>query len=92
MVSLIQEYLLRYNLIDTLDVLQKEIMSQSTHHDNICESEILQVIYIKILKAFDGGDQETFFALWNKFLPLNIRLRDDYAKNLEFYIQVYSWN
>lgn len=52
MVSLIQEYLLRYNLIDTLDVLQKEIMSQSTHHDNICESEILRVIYIKNIEGF----------------------------------------
>lgn len=30
-----------------------------------------------------------FFMLWNKYLPYNLRMKDENTKKLEFYIQIY---
>ncbi|CAD8138595.1 unnamed protein product [Paramecium octaurelia] len=81
-ISLIQEYLVRYQLLNTLDTLSKELasgqMGAETYH---LDSELLEY--------FDKGQYEMFFMLWNKYLPYNLRMKDDDAKKLEFYIQIY---
>lgn len=30
-----------------------------------------------------------FFAMWNRYLPYNLRMKDEEAKKLEFYLQIY---
>jgi hypothetical protein len=43
----------------------------------------------ELIQLFEKGECEGFFILWNKYLPYNTRNRDDFAKKLEFYIQIH---
>lgn len=89
-VSLIQEYLLKYNLLNTLDILQRELLSGRAVESVHLEGDLLQVCsWDAILQLFERGEQELFFVQWNKYLPYNLRMKDESAKKLEFYIQIY---
>lgn len=41
------------------------------------------------MKNYDKGDYEQFFTLWNKYVPFNVRNKDETAKKLEFYVQIH---
>ncbi|KAM3134803.1 hypothetical protein pb186bvf_013128 [Paramecium bursaria] len=81
-VSVVQEYLLRYNLLQTLETLQREILNGQMGQDS-------GRLDCDLLEFFEKGEQELFFAQWNKYIPYAARMRDEQIKKLEFYIQIY---
>mmetsp|Transcript_25499 Transcript_25499/g.22507 ORF Transcript_25499/g.22507 Transcript_25499/m.22507 type:complete len:117 (+) Transcript_25499:255-605(+) len=43
----------------------------------------------QLLEAFDKGHRENFFNKWNKYIPANMRYKDDFCNKLEFYLHIY---
>ena len=40
-------------------------------------------------QAFNTGNRDNFFQLWNRYVPIMIRQEDLICQKLEFYLQIY---
>ncbi|EAR84160.2 hypothetical protein TTHERM_00723450 (macronuclear) [Tetrahymena thermophila SB210] len=81
--NLIHEYLLKNNLIKTLDTFQDELTQPLQPYDQSKGYEF------QLMEHFKKGERELFFKKWNRFLPLSILIGDEKVTKLEFYLQIY---
>ncbi|KAI8814673.1 hypothetical protein BJ742DRAFT_783914 [Cladochytrium replicatum] len=91
--DLVREYLLSTDYLETVHAFDRE-----THRNNISEeqttnedrnAERLSEIQESCLLAFNEGDRETFFALWDEHFPPSVRLSDSVYSKLEFTLSIY---
>lgn len=51
--------------------------------------EVRQRLYVQALSAFDRGEGEELFTLWESYVPPLVRKRDRTCAKLEFYLHIY---
>lgn len=81
--SIIHEFLIKNNFVTTVEVFQKEMLRQAgekTRKRDFGES---------LIETFDEGNREGFFEVWNKYIPMALRMNDEIAIKLEFFIHLY---
>ncbi|CAD8057801.1 unnamed protein product [Paramecium sonneborni] len=78
--TIVQDYLIKQNLIKTLEQFENE---SQYNHQRIGNQQEYQM-----LQYFDKGDRDNFLRLWNQNLPQNNK-QDYELWKLEFYIQIY---
>lgn len=77
----ITEFLLKSGFFNTLEVFQHELSAERSLNQ---DSQSLSLLG----KALDSGDQDSFYKLWTRFLPLNVT-RSGEGQKLTFYAHVY---
>eukprot|EP01017_Pseudomicrothorax_dubius_P016284 TRINITY_DN1848_c0_g1_i5.p1 TRINITY_DN1848_c0_g1~~TRINITY_DN1848_c0_g1_i5.p1 ORF type:complete len:864 (+),score=199.42 TRINITY_DN1848_c0_g1_i5:102-2693(+) len=83
-IAAINEFLMKQGFHNTAEMLHDEQVALAHRgRAEISSGEPL------LLEAFDKGARELFFQRWEKLVPNNIRIRDEEAKKLEFYMHVY---
>lgn len=81
LVQVIHEYLLKSGYFNTLEVFQHEITADRGKSQDTQSLSMLT-------KYLDAGDQENFFKIWGRFLPLSATKSGE-GQKLTFYANVY---
>lgn len=79
--SVIQEYLLKSGYFNTLEVFQHELTAERSAPQDSQSTALLS-------KALDAGDQDSFFKVWSRFLPLSATKSGE-GQKLTFYAYVF---
>ena len=94
--SAISEYFIKYGYFKALDALSDDVTSSSQKSKLHAEPKPKATSSINeknavnlILRAFDRGQREQFFILWNRYIPLNMRQKDLVCYKLIFYCHIY---
>ena len=87
--SAILEYLLKNGMMQTVDIMQDELLNQRNGgmQKNMLFDENTGISHM--LNSFDLGKRDHFFISWNRFVPLQLRGSDLKCQKLEFYIHIY---
>lgn len=81
--SIIHEFLIKNNFVTTVEVFQKEMLRQAS------EKPRKRDFGESLIETFDEGNREGFFEVWNKYIPMALRMNDEIAIKLEFFIHLY---
>jgi len=79
--SVIQEYLLKSGYFNTLEVFQHELTAERSAPQDSQSTTLLS-------KALDAGDQDSFFKVWSRFLPVTATKSGE-GQKLTFYAYVF---
>ncbi|XP_075862150.1 lisH domain-containing protein ARMC9 isoform X2 [Microcebus murinus] len=93
LLGLVKEYLDFAEFEDTLKTFSKECKIKGkplckTAGGSLRDSKSL-TIQKDLVTAFDSGDQQVFFNLWEEHVPSSIRDGDSLAQKLEFYLHIH---
>jgi hypothetical protein len=86
--SLIHDYLLKKEYLNTLDAFQCDIISK-LQHKKYYKAAFLNITENNLIKSLSQGNKNDFFNLWNRIIPNHIKLREQSIEKIEFYIQIY---
>lgn len=71
LITLIQEYLLKNNLFDTLEIFQKDCLKGFKQ-----SAKSVDTLKKELVEAFDSGNRDVFLIKFTQFVPLSMRTKD----------------
>uniref|UniRef100_A0A8D2QSD9 LisH domain-containing protein ARMC9 n=1 Tax=Zosterops lateralis melanops TaxID=1220523 RepID=A0A8D2QSD9_ZOSLA len=90
LLGLVKEYLDFAGFQETVKVLKKECKTKGKPLPKAADAlKDIKELKIRMLRAFEDGDQKVFFQLWEEHILSSVHDSDPVAQNLEFYLHIY---
>jgi len=87
--SLIHEYLLKRNYLQTLDTFQEEINQKIKAKQYFSTKFTQNSNQLQLEAYFLSGKKSEFFKLWNRIIPSHLKSKEILLEKLEFFLQIY---
>ncbi|KAI8808509.1 hypothetical protein BJ742DRAFT_853574 [Cladochytrium replicatum] len=92
--ELVREYLLFTDYRETVHAFDRETHRKDNvgvekNEEEDRNAERLREVQERFLLAFNEGDRDAFFALWDEHFPPSVRLSDPVYSKLEFTLSIY---